>query len=332
MARVFLAGAFAFHFFVASMALSDRIIFRDGKERPVTGKILAISAENVTVEVRGERREIAAPKISATEFDGEPGAIKIARGAFAARRFAEVLERLEKLDAVTLSTLFMQQEFAYFRVAAKTHLNDAAAFKELEDFVQNHKNSYHYFEICELCGDLATKQGRTKDAKKTYTLLLAAPWPEPQQRARVALGMIELTHNDIQKARQYFESVKNEQSESQANSSGGKSLVGLALCLAAEEKFEEAILELEKLAETKDDAIFSAFVYDSLGSVYERANKPNEAILAYMHTDILFSAAQEEHMRALTALSKLWRQVNKPERAADAEKRLKELYGLECKE
>ncbi len=73
--------------FVLLLALStpifaDRIAFIDNKERSITGKITKITADNVTVEIRGESRDIAANKIASTVFDGEPTALRAARTAF----------------------------------------------------------------------------------------------------------------------------------------------------------------------------------------------------------------------------------------------------------
>ena len=329
---------------LSSAALADRITMLDGKGRTVTGKILGISAEKITVDVRGERQDIAANIIATTEFDGEPGALKTARTAVTGSRMTEALEALDKVDPKTLTNDFLKQEAAYIRAWSKAKLvlagsgNADDAEKELSAFIKDHKNSYHFYEICELYGDLMVQQGKFDRAKSSYAALAKAPWPEYSHKATVSLGMAEVSENKIDSARKNFESVINAKSEGDDESDQterikGMAKVGLALCLTAEKKYDEAIKELEKIAENSgsEDSIFQSLVYNSLGATFEKAGKPREAILAFMHTDILFSSARTEHIKALTELSKLWKQVKRVERAEAIENRLKDLYNISIK-
>jgi hypothetical protein len=48
--------------------------------------------------------------------------------------------------------------------------------------------------------------------------------------------------------------------------------------------------------------------------------------MAYLHTDLLFSAYPEQHAEALAALSELWRDADKGDRAAQAAATLKDRY------
>ena len=109
--------------------------------------------------------------------------------------------------------------------------------------------------------------------------------------------------------------------------------IGLALCLVADKKYDEAIKSLERIAREagSEDSSFQALVYNSLGSAYNQADKPRDAVLAYMHTDILFSAARSEHIKALTELSKLWAKIQRSDRAEDVAKRLKDQYNIAVK-
>lgn len=329
---------------MSSSVLADRITFHEGKGRAITGKILGINAEKVTVDVRGERQEIQANTIASIEFDGEPAALKTARTAVSGSRMSEALEALEKIDPKTLTNDFMKQEAAYYRSWSKAKLflagtGDADDVeKDLTAFIKDHKNSYHFFEITELYGDVMVQQGKYDKAKNSYAALAKAPWPEYSQKATVSLGMAEVNENKIDSARKHFESVlaaktEGEEESDQTTRLKGMAQVGMALCLAAEKKYDEAIKELEKIAESSGsaDSIFQSLVYNSLGAVYEKAGKLTEAKLAYMHTDILFSSARTEHIKALTELARIWRLAKRAERAEDVEKRLKDLYNITLK-
>ena len=318
---------------LSGTAFADRITFRDGTTKPLTGSIVTIDADKVTITVRSVQRDIAANTIASTEFDGEPGILKLARTDFLAGRMEEVLERLAKVDAKTLSTLFLKQEAHFLRAAAKGKLalegkgDTGDAEKELMAFIGNHKTSYHLFDIGELWGELALWQEDFVHAREAFTMLGDAPWHK--HRAKWTLGMIDLRENNVVSAKDHFGSVLHAE-EALSGRLRAQAKGGLALCLAAEKKFDEAVTELAQIADAADneDSIFSAFVYNSLGATCEKAGKPGEAILAYLHTDILFSAAKEEHVKALTALSKLWREVSRPERAEEVEKKLDELYNI----
>jgi predicted negative regulator of RcsB-dependent stress response len=324
----------------SSVVLADRITVEEGKGKNLTGSILAVNAEKVTIDVRGEKQEVPANIISSTVYEGEPSLLNTARTAFSGSRMTEALEALAKIDPKTLTKPTMKQDFDYFAAASKTKLvltgsGDAAdAEKSLLDFIKNNKNSYHYYEICELYGDLMVQVGKFDDAKKSYAALAKAPWAEYSLKAAVSLGMAEVTEKKTDSARKNFETViQSEDASEQAERLKGIAKVGLALCLTSEKKYDEAIKILEEIAKNpgSEDSIFQSLVYNSLGLTYEQAGKPRDAILAYMHTDILFSSARSEHIKALQELSKLWKQVKRNERAEETDKRLKTIYNISTK-
>jgi hypothetical protein len=50
------------------------------------------------------------------------------------------------------------------------------------------------------------------------------------------------------------------------------------------------------------------------------------AVLAFLHTDMLFANQPDSHAEALYQLSTLWGKLGEPQRAADAKARLANLY------
>ena len=329
-----------FIFAFVDVLLADRVVMLEGKGRPVTGAIILITAEKVTVDVKGEKQEIAANIIATTSFDGEPAPLTSARNAVINSRMQEAIDALAKVEPNTLTKEGMKQDYAYLLAYAKAKLvlaggGDAAdAEKELLDFLKNDKTSYHYFEICEVYGDLMVQLGRFDDAKKSYAVLAKAPWPEYSLKATVSLGMAEVYEGKAAEARKNFETVIASTDDSpQAERQKSIANIGLALCLVADKKYDEAVKSLERIAREagSEDSSFQALVYNSLGSAYNQADKPRDAVLAYMHTDILFSAARSEHIKALTELSKLWKKIQRNDRADDVAKRLKDQYNIAVK-
>lgn len=320
-----------------SQAPADRILIQEGRGRNITGTVVGINAERVTVDVRGERQDVPANIVVSIAFDKEPSALAAARSAVTGSRMTEALEALEKLDPATLENIAMRQEYDYFLASSKALLvlsGSAAAAdaeKALLDFINNHKNSCHYYEICELYGDVMVQMGKFEDAKKSYAVLAQAPWPEYSLKATVSLGMAEVNEKKTDAARKNFNSVIQTRDDSeQAERLKGMAKVGLALCLVAEKKYDEAIQSLEDIAReaTDEDSAFQSLIYNSLGSAYEQAGKPNQAVMSYLYTDILFSASRNEHIKALTELAKLWRKVRRNDRAEAVDKKLRDLYNI----
>jgi tetratricopeptide (TPR) repeat protein len=105
-------------------------------------------------------------------------------------------------------------------------------------------------------------------------------------------------------------------------------MVGKAVCLAATGKADEGIAMIEDLIAKNDpsDAKLFARAYNALGACYEKAGKTQDALLAYLHTDVLFFADREAHAEALYHLSKLWAAVNKSDRGVEAGTLLRSRY------
>ncbi len=320
---------------------ADRITMMEGHGRPVSGSIVLMTPEKVTIDVKGEKQEIAANIIASTQFEGEPGALTNARNAIINSRMQEAIDALSKLDQKGLTNDYMKQDFAYCLAYAKSRLvlaggGDAAdAEKELLNFIKNFKtNSYHYYEICELYGDLMVQQGRFDDAKKSYAVLAKADWPEYKLKATVALGMAEINEGKADSAKKNFDTViASSDASPLAERQKNFAKIGLALCLTADKKYDEAIKSLEQIAREagSEDSAFQALVYNSLGNAYDQAGKPRDAVLAYMHTDILFAAARSEHIKALKELYALQKKIQRTDRAEEVAKRLKDQYNIAVK-
>jgi hypothetical protein len=58
-----------------------------------------------------------------------------------------------------------------------------------------------------------------------------------------------------------------------------------------------------------------------------KAGRTKEALLAFLHVDVLYFTTPEAHAEALANLAELWEEVQKPERAVKARQVLQERYG-----
>jgi Flp pilus assembly protein TadD len=103
---------------------------------------------------------------------------------------------------------------------------------------------------------------------------------------------------------------------------------GKAVALAQSGNAEVA-LELVKslIAELNPtDVEMAARIYNAQGASYEASGDTEGAVMAYLHTHLMFSLQPDAHAEALKRLVELWPQVGKPERAAEARSELQQRY------
>ena len=106
-------------------------------------------------------------------------------------------------------------------------------------------------------------------------------------------------------------------------------MTGKASALAETGKVDEAIALAKKViaeGDPQDDKLF-ARANNALGNSYLKANRPKDALMAFLQTDSLFFKDSESHAEALFRLSKLWDLVDKKDRATEARNTLRDRYG-----
>jgi hypothetical protein len=69
-----------------------------------------------------------------------------------------------------------------------------------------------------------------------------------------------------------------------------------------------------------------ARAYNALGTAYAKASKKKEAILAFLHTDLLYFQDPDAHAEALYNLANLFQETNKSDRSLEARNTLKQRY------
>jgi tetratricopeptide (TPR) repeat protein len=104
--------------------------------------------------------------------------------------------------------------------------------------------------------------------------------------------------------------------------------VGKARCQIANKQYEEAIKTVDSVI-TKSDpeqVELNARAYNALGTALKDSGRIKEALLAFLHVDVLYFTVPETHAEALANLADLWQKVHKPERADRARRILEERY------
>ncbi|MFO0869793.1 MAG: tetratricopeptide repeat protein [Pirellulales bacterium] len=303
---------------------------------PASGTITAVAPDKITVDVGGSPREFQVNEVVRVVFGDEPAELTKARDAILQGQVEAALEDLKTIKADAVTRDLVRADVEYFRAYCLVKLalagggNPVAADEAMFTFVRNNRTSFHVFDATELLGNLALAQGKYEDAAKRFAFLAKAPWADYRLRANVNEARALSQQKKFAEALEKYEAIIGAaENTPEANRQKLFAQVGKALCLAETGKADEGVQLLEKIIkdnDAKDSALF-ARAYVALGNCHLKANRSKEALLAFLHVDLMFNGDGEAHAEALYHLSKLFTLVNKSDRAVAARNLLKERYG-----
>ena len=346
-------------FFVAASALADDVVrylveTETGafEERSAEGTITGVSRDGVSLDAKGknapETNPIPSERVVWLQFQDAPLGLAAARVETEVGAWEEALEKLDDIDADDLNREkypLIAAEYDWYRAyaALQLALADAASFKEggsaMTKFVKDYPDGYRFYEAQESLGaayfamsERQTKKESKRDflkrARDAYATLEGAASEEVQARGKLGLAKVAFDSSELDSAKTLFGEVA-ERTEFAVESAEAKA--GLARVLARQGEVDEGVKLLNELLEvTPNDATLrQARIYNALGDVYADANRPNEAVLAYLHVDLLYPAARTERVAALKALVGQWRKLNREDRAQETIERLRDRFHVE---
>jgi tetratricopeptide (TPR) repeat protein len=308
--------------------------------RTTRGSELGEVTDMTTLEIRYNKKPAGAATVAVNEirsisFQGEPGELTQARNKMASGGFAEASDLLVKINVATIERNFIKQDVEFYQAlsAAKLALggrgtiNDAGRL--LNAFVRANPQNFHYYEAVEIMGDLLAADGKFDLAQKQYNDLAKAPWPEYKMRGAVALGHAFQAQGKHAEAIAQFESALGlAGADAKAQSEKLPATLGKAVSLAETGQLDTAVGMIEKVIQdaNPEQKELHARAYNALGSCYQRAGQDKDALLAYLHVDVLYNTVPEAHAEALANLATLWQAVGQEARAREARQILQERY------
>jgi tetratricopeptide (TPR) repeat protein len=305
-------------------------------EGPVRGNIKAVTSTEVTVESVGQSTKVPVTEIAAVRWDGEPAQLNITRTReangdldFALKSYREIAGQVD----ATQKTLKTDLEFLVARTLARQAIADTsrkdAAIKALNDFVTAHADFFRYYDALQWLGRVHAAAGDFESAKTAYGRVATAPLPAIKMAAQTALARVKLQQDDLAGALADFDAVLAEPGNDLATSRDRfAAKLGRAIVLQRQGNHEEALKTLDEVIQqaSADDTVVQAEAFARRGESLEASGKEKDALLAYLHVDILFPSEAGPHAEALYHLSKLWAGAGQAERSADARRRLTEQY------
>jgi len=301
----------------------------------VLGEIQSIKRYEVLVKERDNERTVPAGDIESVQFEGEPKELLKARSELKNGQFEAASKSLMGVELPANVRPEIRAEYHFLRALAATRLalagegsvNDAGAL--MSAFLRENKESFHYTQASELLAELLLADGKPARAEPFFAQVAKAPWPEAKLTGAVGQGRAWQAQGKFDLAQKAFErGLATEGDGPKLETLRLEAPLGQAVCLAQAGEAERGIKLIEDVL-TKapaDDTLLHAKAYNRLGDCYRLAKSPREAVLAYLHVDLVYFQNADAHAEALANLSRLWGELNRPDRASAAAALLRERY------
>ncbi|QDU98187.1 tetratricopeptide repeat protein [Lignipirellula cremea] len=317
----------------------DRIFLREGA--PKAGVLLKATPTVVTMNAGTVQTDIPVNDIRTITFGADTTDTKKLRTTATEGRYEEVVSMFEKnevdLSAIKSPQLIEDMTFyiAYSmgQLALRGEYDKAKAGGALGIFIKKYPASWHYFAAVSLMADLAVSAGSYDGAAAYYkTIIDTAPWDDIKMQAHVGAAKAALAKADYPTAQSHYNEVMKkspETDEEMAQQMYAK--VGLAVCQAHANNGAQAdagiaaINDIIAKNDPKDMELFGR-AYNALGDCHLAKGETEDALLAYLHTHILFYANPDVHAESLYNIINLWDKLQKPDRAQEARTLLRARY------
>ncbi|MCA9248674.1 MAG: tetratricopeptide repeat protein [Planctomycetales bacterium] len=302
-----------------------------------TGKFKSMSKDGVVIFANSLDNDVPANEIVSITYASEPADVRTAQLALRNGRFNDAKETLSEVVMDNLPRDEIKHEVAYALAVCDANLAMTGevsvddALKSMLGFVGAYRDSYHFYEACELLGDLSVRKGDFTNAKKYYGQLNSAPWADYRMKAGVLAGRAAQAQNDHAGAIRAFEYVLKQSSDTpEGKRATLAATLGKAVSLT-ESNPAQAATAIDVVQKVINDAApeetdLHARAYNALGKCYLTTGNDQEALMAFLHVDVVFNSNPDEHAEALSNLATVWGKVGKADRAREAAAMLKEYY------
>ena len=326
---------------LVSHAAAVDSVRRKSTKRAVFGSVTTVSRESVSVSTSSGQVNVPAGDVDFIAFENQPPVLNLGIQAEQRGTLEAALgyyRQATKMDAKDL----IKTDIAYFiaRATARQALLNPELSKTakrlLENFRTKHANSYHYYALHDWLGRIEVVSGNFDDANRAFTIFGQAPWRSHKLRAQLRQAEIEQYRKNFAKATELFDSIlqtpvqseleKECQQEAKLGKAHCRSKQGSALDA---ENLAREVIEQTDLIDTEMHARAYTLLGDCLYADRTSSDKKlKPALLAYLHVDVLpeLSVHSEQHAKCLFYLSQIWKELGKPDRAADALARLNQRY------
>ena len=321
---------------ISAQAADDTVRKASGEQ--VRGAVKSLSKEGVVVEKGGKDETLKPFEVTAIRFADAPAAMISIIAQIINGGYENALKSLNNVDPGSLERDETKQELQYLkaycngRLALGGSVDVNEAGKQLRDFVKAYPNSYHFYPANELLGDLAAAAGKFDAAATFYKVLADSPFEEYKTQAGIAIGRSRLAEKKFDEALKEFDTaltLAEKGAGPAADAAKQSALIGKASCLAETGKPDEGVKLIDEvLAKLPPEEVdLHARAYVAQGNCYRKMPEhAKQALIAFLHVDVLYFSNAQAHAEALWNLTALWIETGKQERAVQTSQLLKERY------
>jgi tetratricopeptide (TPR) repeat protein len=309
------------------------------RDKPLSGEVSGVSKTEVTIKVKTPKEDtikVPANEIQSIAWTGDTPDAGVARSDENAGRYQKAIEGYQKaMQSSKATNAFAKAdlEFGIARASAKLALGEPSkiddAVGKLEDFRKKQSDNYRFYEAVSYLGQLYAAKNELIKAKLAFDVLAKAPWKESQMAARIASGRLLLKENKLDEAAAEYEAVVGTKPEGPVEESQWQEAVlGKSRILIAQKKYEDGLKLLEEVIKNAaaDDSKVNAEAFLRKGDCLREKGDDKDALLAYLHVDVLFASEKPQHAEALFRLAQLWDRVGNKARGDEARDRLRSDY------
>jgi tetratricopeptide (TPR) repeat protein len=296
----------------------------------VRGQVTAESPTEVVVQLGATTTNVPTDQIASIRYDGQSASFPLAESRENGGQLAEAAELFKKAAAESESKPFLHQAalFREAQVLTELAMIEPDRMKEAKDklakFVQSYASGRHIVPARACQARLQLFANDFAGAEATIAALEKLPRAGEQAAVLRTKILGKQGKHDAAIAeldRLIATYPKGSERLRAAQLAKAESLAGMKKYKEAEGLLRDVIL-----ATPPEDAAAQAPAYNTLGDCLRAANRPKDALLAYLHTDLLYSKDKEEHPRALHHIAALFRLLKQDGRADEFSQRLKQDY------
>ena len=296
----------------------------------VRGQVQSESPSEVVVVLGATTTSVPTDQIQSIRYDGQSASFPLAEARESGGQLAEAAELFKKAATESAGKPFPVQaaQFREAEVLTELAMVEPDRVKEAKDklnrFLTAYPTSRHLAAARDCQARLLLHAGDFAGAEAAIADL--AKLPRGAERAAVLRTRV------LAKQGKHAEAITELDKLIAASPKGSErqraAQLAKAESLAAMKQFKEAETLLHEVIQGNppEDAAAQAPAYNTLGDCLRAANRPKDALFAYLHTDLLYSKAKEEHPRALHHIAELYRVLKQDGHADEVAQRLKQEY------
>ena len=331
-----------FYVVVASVTLSAAsaiaqidTVEKVGGGRPIRGRIVEISSTAIVVNVSGSNQTVQAGDVRRVSFSGANGTMKQAFTQFYSGNYNGCLDSIDRITDAPKNK-HVVAELAYCKAMSMAHeamaggnvtINNAGT--QLLGFINENDEYFHFFPATQMYAKLCLAINKFDLAKQKLKTILDSNWAEQILLARIELGKIALIEEKFSEAVSHF--TQAEKVNASDDTAAQLKLVAKCRLAQATAMTGDAAASIKTIKaiiqkESNDNKLLFSNAYNALAHCHLKTGDKKSALMAFLHTHLLFTGHPDTHAEALFHLTKLWNDLSYPERAAEAQSNLRSSY------